>query len=100
MDGLCLFVEVVVEEGEVGVVADDLGLPDGADGAHQRMVLLEIVMAEERVGFSDQVEQVLLPFFLKFFVLDYLPYALVDEVLNLGVDVLFELILQQDYQHF
>lgn len=98
MDGLGF--EVLVEEGEVGVVADDFVHPDGADRAHERMFLPKVIVVEERVGFSDQVEQVITPSFLELSELDHLTYALVDEVLDLGVDVLFELILQQDDQHF
>lgn len=98
MDGLGF--EVLVEEGEVGVVADDFVHPDGADRAHERMFLPEVVVVEERVSFCDQIEQIITPSFLKLGKLDYLTYALVDEVLDLGVDVLFELILQQYDQHF
>lgn len=97
MDGLGF--EVLVEEGEVGVVADDIVRPDGADRAHEGMVLSEVVVVEEGIGFSDYEQQILTPFFLKIGVLDHLSYALVDKVLDLGVDVLFELILQQNDEH-
>lgn len=98
MDGLCF--EVLVEEGEVGVVADDLVHPDCADCADERMILSQIVMVEERVSFSDQVEQIVPPSFFKLRELDHFPYAFVDEVLDLAVDVMLELVLQQDDKHF
>ena len=98
MYGLCF--EEMIDEGEVGVIVDDFVDPYGFDGAHEWMFLPDVVVVEERVGFSDQVEQIISPSLLKLGELDHLANTLVDEVLDLGVDILFELVLQQDDQHF
>ena len=98
MYGLCF--EEMIDEGEVGVIVDDFVDPYGFDGAHEWMFLPDVVVVEERVGFSDQVEQIISPSLLKLGELDHPANTRVDDGLDLGIDILFELVLQQDDQHF